>query len=85
MDDGVWCRIDAWNYGKPGDYTRQRECCYVRGVDRNRMRKMAHPAVLIFRRLAVPVCRGLQAERQNSNGDENAQQPQCSPAGSVHP
>ena len=43
----------------------------MRGVNRNRVREMAHAAVLVFVRLAVPVSSGLKAEGQNCNGHEN--------------
>jgi hypothetical protein len=43
----------------------------MRGVNRNRVREMAHAAVLVFVRLAVPVSSRLKAERQHCNGHEN--------------
>jgi hypothetical protein len=45
----------------------------MRGVNRNRVREMAHAAVLVFVRLAVPVSSGLKAKRQNCDGYQNGQ------------
>ena len=37
----------------------------MRGVDRNRVRKMAHATVLVFVRLLVPVSSRLKAKRHH--------------------
>ena len=71
MDDIITRGINERNYRKPGDKTRQWQRGSVREVDSNRVRVMAHAAVLVFVRLAVPVSCGLKAERQHRNSHEN--------------
>jgi hypothetical protein len=73
VDDGVRCRANDWSYCKPGNKVRQRDGCYIRGAECNRVRKMAYAAVLVFVRLAVPVSRGLHAEGQHGHSHQNGQ------------
>jgi hypothetical protein len=85
MHHGVERWIDTWEYRKTADQARQRKRCSVRKVNRDRVREVAHAAVLVFVRLAVPMSRSLKAERQYRDSHENGQQPQCCLAGDMHP
>ena len=84
MDNVVEFGIDGEVYGEPRNNFRQRQRFAVRQIDRDRVREMAHAAVLVFKCPAVPVSCGLKAERQHRNSHENDQQPACCPAGDIH-
>jgi hypothetical protein len=71
VDDIIKRGFNARNYRKPSDKARQRQRGSVREVDRDRVRVMAHTAVLVFVRLAVPVSCGLKTEGQHRDSHEN--------------
>jgi hypothetical protein len=73
MDDDVECGIDGEVYSEPVNNLRQRQRIAVREINRDRVREMAHAAVLVFVWTAVPVPRGLKAEGQHRNSHENDQ------------
>jgi hypothetical protein len=84
MNDDVERGINGEVYGEPRNNFRYRQRIAVREIDRHRVRKMAHAAVLVFECPAVPVSRGLKAEGQHRNSHENDQQPACCTAGDIH-
>jgi hypothetical protein len=71
VDDIIKRAINKWNYRKPGDKVGKRQRGSMGEINRNRVRVVAHTAVLILVRLAVPVSCGLKAEGQHRNSHEN--------------
>jgi hypothetical protein len=71
VNDDFERRFKRRLYSQPVNNFRQSQRVAVREIDRNRMCEMAHAAVLVFKCSAVPVSRGLKAERQYRHSHEN--------------
>jgi hypothetical protein len=73
MNEDVERRFNGKSYSQPANNFRRLQRVAVREIDRYRMCEMAHAAVLVFVCSAVPVSRGLKAERQHRHSNENSQ------------
>src|SRR5580704_10302637 len=70
---------------EPSDRMWRRKDGAVRQVHCNGVSKMADPAVLVFKRLVVPVACRLESEGQYKSGHHNSYNPVCRPPPHLQP
>ena len=71
--DRVELRVNCQGRDQPDDHIRGHKRTDEREVNSHRMSHMAHAALLVFKRIGVPMSRSLQSKRQHERGHKDGQ------------